>query len=92
MNKPFLKQVADHYHSKGDISSRCFVFPNRRSMVFFRKWLSATVAKAASCGDDKPILAPRMMTINDLFYNISAMLANIKLIVTHNKYLLNVFV
>ena len=73
MNKPFLKQVADHYYSKGDISSRCFVFPNRRSMVFFRKWLSETVARASSSGDDKPILAPRMMTINDLFYKIAGL-------------------
>ena len=64
--KPFLKQVADHYYDRGDISSRCFVFPNRRSMVFFRKWLSMRVAEAGV--DSKPIKAPQMLTVNDLFY------------------------
>lgn len=66
--KPFLKQVADHYYDRGDISSRCFVFPNRRSMVFFRKWLSMRVAEAGV--DSKPIKAPQMLTVNDLFYRI----------------------
>lgn len=66
--KPFLKQVADHYYDRGDISSRCFVFPNRRSMVFFRKWLSMRVAEDGV--DSKPIKAPQMLTVNDLFYRI----------------------
>lgn len=66
--KPFLKQVADHYYDRGDISSRCFVFPNRRSMVFFRKWLSMRVAESGV--DSKPIKAPQMLTVNDLFYRI----------------------
>ena len=64
---PFLKQVADHYFSQGDISRNCFVFPNRRSMVFFRKWLSAAVAASS----DSPILEPQMMTVNDLFHKLS---------------------
>ena len=59
---PFLKQVADHYYNKGNISNRCFVFPNRRSMVFFTKYLR----EAVSGGN--PIIAPQMLTINDLFY------------------------
>ena len=62
--KPFLKQVADHYYSLGDISDRCFIFPNRRSMVFFRKYLSETVASDI---DASPFLAPEMLTINDFF-------------------------
>ena len=73
MIQPFLKQVADHYHDRGDISSRCFVFPNRRSMVFFRKWLSMRVAESASDGAGKPVIAPQMMTINDLFYRIGGL-------------------
>ena len=73
MIQPFLKQVADHYYDRGDISSRCFVFPNRRSMVFFRKWLSMKVAESASRGDGKPVMAPQMMTINDLFYRIGGL-------------------
>ena len=70
MNTPFLKQVADHYHDKGDISRKCFVFPNRRSMVFFRKWLSAKIAESSS---QCPILAPQMLTVNDLFYKIAGL-------------------
>ena len=62
--KPFLKQVADHYYSLGDISDRCFIFPNRRSMVFFRKYLSEAVVSDI---DASPFLAPEMLTINDFF-------------------------
>ncbi len=73
MSRPFLKQVADHYFAKGDIADRCFVFPNRRSMVFFRKWLAECVAGAASKGEGKPVMAPQMMTVNDLFYRIGGL-------------------
>ena len=62
--KPFLKQVADHYHESGKIPERCFVFPNRRSMVFFKKYLGEAVARSAS----GPMLVPQMMTINDFFH------------------------
>ena len=41
---PFLKQVAVHYLAAGDISSRRFIFPNRRSQVFFKKYLGEAVA------------------------------------------------
>lgn len=57
---PFLKQVADHYYKKGRIEDRCFIFPNRRSMVFFRKYLAEAVT-------GRPLLVPQMLTINDLF-------------------------
>lgn len=70
---PFLEQVADHYYRLGDISGRCFVFPNRRSMVFFRKWLSSKVAHATEQGDARPIVAPRMLTINDFFHKVSGL-------------------
>ena len=66
--KPFLRQVAEHYYNKGGIEDLCFVFPNRRSMVFFRKWLAEAVA-----GTERPIVAPRMLTINDLFAKVSGL-------------------
>lgn len=69
----FLKQVAYHYYDLGDISDRCFVFPNRRSMVFFRKWLTARVVEAAESGCARPFVAPRMLTINDFFHNVSGL-------------------
>ena len=63
---PFLKQVADHYFECGDIEGRCFVFPNRRSMVFFKKHLSRAAASAK-----RPVLMPRMMTVNEFFAGVA---------------------
>ena len=57
--EPFLKQVAGKYLTGPEISSYCFIFPNRRSSAFFRKYL----AEAATF----PFVAPEMMTINELF-------------------------
>lgn len=59
----FLEQVARHYFAKGDISDRCFVFPNRRAMVFFKKYLGAEAARAGRVS-----LAPQMLSINDFFF------------------------
>ncbi len=61
---PFLKQTVRHYYpGDGNVSRKCFVFPNRRAMVFFRKYLCEEVASAG-----EPLLCPEMMTINDFFY------------------------
>ena len=62
---PFLKQVAEHYYGSGGLGHRCFIFPNRRSMVFFKKYLSDAVA---SDRDARPVLMPAMYTINDFFH------------------------
>ena len=62
---PFLKQVAEHYYALGNMSRRCFVFPNRRSMAFFSKYLCEAVKGGT------PIIAPQMLTINDLFYKVA---------------------
>ena len=64
--KPFLKQVADHYYDKGGISDRCFIFPNRRSMVYFRKYLGDAVS---SDRNSVPFVLPQMLTINDFFHD-----------------------
>ena len=69
---PFLKQVADHYYRSGDIGKRCFIFPNRRSMVFFAKYISEAVASDAMA---VPLVMPQMLTINDLFYKLSGMVS-----------------
>lgn len=66
---PFLKQVARHYYNDGDISKRCFIFPNRRSMIFFRKYLCEEVASAGNA----PLAAPQMLSINDFFSRLSGM-------------------
>ncbi len=65
----FLRQVADHYISDTDISRLCFVFPNRRSMVFFRKYLVEAVKQRGGA----PVLAPAMTTMGDLFQKASGM-------------------
>ncbi len=70
---PFLKQVADHYYNKGGIEGKCFIFPNRRSMVFFRKHLCDAVAESAV---KVPLLLPRMYTINDFFHKASGLLSS----------------
>ena len=63
---PFLKQVAAHYLAT-DIEGTCFVFPNRRSSVFFRKYLGDLLREG---GADRPMRAPMSLTINDFFYRV----------------------
>ena len=62
--EPFLRQVARHYFKGQDIKDTCFVFPNRRSMVFFRKYLADLVREL---GNGTPLPVPPMFTINDFF-------------------------
>ena len=39
----FLLQTARHYYNLPDLEKTCFIFPNRRSMVFFTKYLGDLV-------------------------------------------------
>ena len=63
---PFLKQVAAHYLAT-DIADTCFIFPNRRSAVFFRKYLGDLLREG---GAGRPMHAPMSWTINDFFYQV----------------------
>ena len=70
---PFLKQVADWFFDRGDIGKNCFVFPNRRSMAFFSRYLCQAVADAernaaVNGGDVRPVYLPQLLTVNDFFY------------------------
>ncbi len=58
---PFLYNVANTYYQNHstDISKYTFVFPNRRSGLFFQKYLGDII--------EKPIFSPNILTINDLF-------------------------
>ncbi len=49
-----------------DLQRYTFVFPNHRAGLFFRKYLSQYV--------DKPMFAPRMMSINECFAELSDLL------------------
>lgn len=55
--RTFVEQVGD------DMQSYTFVFPNHRAGLFFRKYLSQYVTK--------PMFAPRVMTINECFAELS---------------------
>lgn len=65
---PFLKQVAKHYfdHTTSE-NDFCYIFPNRRSMLFFKKYYCLQV-KAAGI----TMFEPQMYTINDFFYKVYA--------------------
>ncbi len=63
---PFLKQVAAHYLAT-DIQNTCFIFPNRRSAAFFRKYLGDVLRET---GADTPMHAPMSLTINDFFCRV----------------------
>ena len=64
---PFLKQVAAHYYKGGDIEQTCFLFPNRRSLVFFKKYLGDLVRENGGV----PLMVPPLYTINDFFYRLN---------------------
>lgn len=64
---PFLQQVARHYVGDGALHGYCFVFPNKRSIAFFSKWLSAEASSAGRL----PLVAPQMVTVGDFFARVS---------------------
>lgn len=61
----FLKELAEHlYAGMGrDISKVCFVFPNRRAGLFFKKYLGQI--------SPMPLFAPKIVTIQELFSELS---------------------
>lgn len=63
--KPFLYQVASLFYEKWEVevSRLAFVFPNRRTGLFFQKYLSEVA--------DTPLFSPTILTINDLFIQLS---------------------
>ena len=63
---PFLDQVARHYGAAGGVEDLCFIFPNRRAVTFFRKYLGACVARRG-----RPLRVPALYTMNDFFYRLS---------------------
>lgn len=64
----FLGQAASHYFKEEDINRFCFIFPNRRSLVFFKKHLSDLVRESG-----RTILVPPLVTVNDFFSQVSHM-------------------
>ncbi len=62
---PFLQNVAQAYYKAygQKISRYTFVFPNRRAGLFFQYYISQIAGK--------PIFSPEILTISDLFENLS---------------------
>lgn len=62
---PFLYQIASIFYKEygAEVSKLAFVFPNRRTGLFFQKYLSEVA--------DKPLFSPTILTINDLFVQLS---------------------
>lgn len=62
---PFLYQIASLFYSRygAEVSKLAFVFPNRRAGLFFQKYLSEVA--------EKPLFSPTILTINDLFVQLS---------------------
>ena len=63
----FLRAVAKVFADSPE--DHIFVFPNRRSIKFFQKYLGIEYG----CRFGKPLFAPRSVTINDLFANLSGL-------------------
>lgn len=63
----FLEQIARIWYAEaGDaLMEYCFVFPNRRSSLFFCKYLGEAAGK--------PVFSPKLLTINDLMTDLSGL-------------------
>lgn len=63
----FLEQCARHYYElEGGIGKRCFIFPNRRSLVFFEK------ALCRICAEKKqPAMLPALYTEDDFIHALA---------------------
>ena len=63
--RPFLYRVAALFYERygAEINRLAFVFPNRRTGLFFQKYLSEIA--------DVPLFSPTILTINDLFVRLS---------------------
>lgn len=62
---PFLQQIASLFYGAygDDISRLAFVFPNQRAGLFFKKYLSEMTVR--------PLFSPTILTITDLFMQLS---------------------
>lgn len=63
----FLGNIAKAFYERDreEISKICFVFPGRRASLFFQRELSALI--------DKPLFSPSLITISDLFSELSGL-------------------
>ena len=64
---PLLKQIASVYlrEHEPELADMLFVFPTRRAGLFFLNYLSKSISR--------PIFAPKTITINELFAQLSSL-------------------
>lgn len=63
----FLESIAQSLHKEfgNTLNRHCLVFPNRRAGLYFLKYLAANI--------EKPVWAPSIFTINELFRSYSSL-------------------
>ena len=77
--RPFLAELANTIHGKyRSFDKLTIVFPNRRAILYFRKYLSSLLSK--------PAFAPRLLTIEDYFNSLSSLKTPDKLELIHHLY------
>ena len=67
MTTPFLSQVARHYLREGSLERTVLIFPSRRSILFFRKYLGQALRGEPGA---VPVIAPGTYTIQDFFHKV----------------------
>ena len=65
MHTPFLREVAQYFHSHGNFSNYCFVLPNHRSCTFFERELDLAAENA--------FIMPHIMTITDFATRVAGL-------------------
>ncbi|MDV3308572.1 MAG: hypothetical protein LOY03_07120 [Cyclobacteriaceae bacterium] len=75
--KPFLKELAERIVgdkiAPGELT---VVFPNRRAILYFRKYLSELI--------DKPIFSPQLLTVEDFMASFTSLRVPDKLELVHH--------
>ncbi len=71
MKQSFLAQVAEKYYNVCEENNElklervCFIFPNRRAGMFFRKELQRVISR--------PMFSPKILSVNDMFLQYSSL-------------------
>ena len=78
--QPFLKSVAKTFVDNlgPQIREYCFVFPNKRSSLFFKKYLTECF--------DTPFFSPGLTTVSELFGSLSELVTYNKVMLLHTLY------
>lgn len=81
MRKEYLRSVAETFLAeyKSQLQDLCFVFPNKRSSLFFKKYLGEQA--------QVPVFSPFFTTINELFGRLANLVVADKVTLLYHLYL-----